>query len=204
MPVGNDVVDLRDPDNQPAALHPRFDERVFGPEERDLLAAAAGADPRHRLRWTMWAAKESALKYLRQLDPELPFHPREFVVRLDSPAAGRVEHHGTGLAVTIDATPARVHAVTLGAPGEAGSAESNPVTRTGTAQTQSGTDASDEVRRLAAIEIARLLGLEPSAVQIDGSVGAAPRARADTVLLPVELSLSHDGTWLAWAVVASR
>ena len=47
--VGNDVVDLRDPDADPATLSARFDLRVFGPDERDRLAAS-----RHpvRLRWT--------------------------------------------------------------------------------------------------------------------------------------------------------
>ena len=32
--VGNDIVDLRDRDSDPATLHPRFDERVFAPHER--------------------------------------------------------------------------------------------------------------------------------------------------------------------------
>lgn len=202
MPVGNDVVDLRDPDNQPAALHPRFDRRVFGRDERDALAAAPDADTRHRLRWTMWAAKESALKHLRQVEPALPFHPREFVVRLTSSETGRVTHRGTELAVTLDATPARVHAVTAGPPGT-GSAGADAVARIGIARSKSAADASAEVRRFAAHEIGRLLDVRPAEIAIDGSAHSAPRARCKGEPLPVDLSLSHDGDWLAWAVVSS-
>jgi len=201
LPVGNDVVDLRDPHNQPAALHPRFDQRVFGGGERDRLSAAAGAEARHRLRWAMWAAKESALKYLRQAEPELPFHPREFTVHLDSPTSGHVVHRGTEFGVALDVAPARVHVVTVGAAGADGtSADAS----TGVARTRSPTDASTEVRRLAAREIGRLLDVRPATIEIDGSPRSAPRAYADGAPLPVDLSLSHDGPWLAWAIVAGR
>lgn len=199
MPVGNDVVDLRDPHNQPAALHPRFDTRVFGHEERDALAAASDVETRHHLRWTMWAAKESALKYLRQAEPALPFHPREFAVHLGSSTIARVTHRGAELGVTLDVTPARVHAVTLGAPGT-GSAHPEAVARTGIARANSPADASAEVRRLAAREIACLLDVSPAGIEIDGSASSTPRAHRDGEPLPIELSLSHDGDWLAWAV----
>lgn len=202
MPVGNDVVDLRDPDNRPATLHPRFDQRVFGREERDVLEAAPDADTRHRLRWTMWAAKESALKHLRQVDSALPFHPREFTVRLESSARGLVSHRGTELGVTLDVTPGRIHAVTVGAPGDG--TGSDPIARTGIARAKSPADASAEVRRLAAREIGRLLGLRPASIEIDGSPRSAPRAHRSGEPLRVDLSLSHDGDWLAWAVVPSR
>jgi phosphopantetheinyl transferase (holo-ACP synthase) len=55
--VGNDVVDLRDPENQPEAIHPRFDDRVFTWAERARILAAGSP---HRMRWVLWAAKESA------------------------------------------------------------------------------------------------------------------------------------------------
>lgn len=194
------MVDLRDPHNRPAALHPRFDVRVFRDEERDAFPAAPDAGARHRLRWTMWAAKESALKYLRQIEPGLPFHPREFVVRLDSSTTGRVTHGETELEVTLDVSPERVHAVTLGAPD---TGETPVGARIGIARAHSPTDASAEVRRHAAREIAGLLGVRPAGIEIDGSARSVPRAHYDGGLLPVELSLSHDGDWLAWAVVSS-
>ena len=57
--IGNDIVDLRDPEVQPGASHPRFDRRVFAPEERSALAASGA---RERLRWILWAAKEAGRK----------------------------------------------------------------------------------------------------------------------------------------------
>ena len=55
--IGNDVVDLRDPDADPWRLHARFDERVFHPSERALIAASPQPG---RTRWVLWALKESA------------------------------------------------------------------------------------------------------------------------------------------------
>lgn len=200
MPVGNDVVDLRDPDNQPAALHPRFDLRVFDDEELGLLAMTPDVQVRHRLRWAMWAAKESALKHLRQIDPRLPFLPRQFAVRLASSTRGRVVHRETELDVTLDVTPARVHAVTVGAPGgDVPSADSGA--RIGVARVRPRADASTEARRLAAREIGRLLRIRAATIEIDSAPRSAPRASRDGKVLPVELSLSHDGSWLACAIL---
>ena len=77
MLVGNDVVDLRDPESRPEAIHNRFDARVFTSDERKALSASAAA---HELRWTLWAAKESAYKVAKKLDPTVRFLPRDFVV----------------------------------------------------------------------------------------------------------------------------
>ena len=41
--LGNDIVDLGDPETRPGARHPRFDARVFTREERAALAAARGS-----------------------------------------------------------------------------------------------------------------------------------------------------------------
>lgn len=201
MPVGNDVVDLRDPDNQPAALHRRFDLRVFDDEEHDLLSAACNVEARHRLRWTMWAAKECALKYLRQIEPGLPFRPREFAVTLDSSAGGRVVHRGAELGVALDVTRARVHAVAAGPPGVVGPVPVTAVARIERARPAAPADASIDVRRLAARELERLLDLPAGSVDIHGGARTtAPRARHDGEELPVELSLSHDGAWMGCAV----
>ena len=83
MPVGNDIVDLRDPETRPGALHPRFDARVFTPAERERI----GPDEQgHRMRWLMWAAKESAYKAAKKLDPRTVFSPSRFEVELSAPS----------------------------------------------------------------------------------------------------------------------
>ena len=59
MMLGNDVVDLRDPDSDVATHPARFDERVFAPGERALIQHSAQPA---RLRWQLWSAKEAAFK----------------------------------------------------------------------------------------------------------------------------------------------
>lgn len=78
--VGNDVVDLRDPESDPRSLHPRFDERVFTPAERGMIAVHESPG-RHR--WRLWAAKEAAYKLARKLDERVVFSPSRFTVELD-------------------------------------------------------------------------------------------------------------------------
>ncbi|MGH7855988.1 MAG: 4'-phosphopantetheinyl transferase family protein, partial [Candidatus Binatia bacterium] len=94
--VGNDVIDLRDPETAPGSQHPRFDARVFAPAERALLGASTDA---RRLRWILWAAKEAAYKVARKIDARAVFSPRRFVVDL---AARHVLWEGTRLRVDVD------------------------------------------------------------------------------------------------------
>jgi phosphopantetheinyl transferase (holo-ACP synthase) len=75
--IGNDVVDLGDPDTQPGATHPRFDARVFTATE---LEAIQTSPVPNRMRWLLWAAKESAFKAFRKQDPSLVFSPAHLVV----------------------------------------------------------------------------------------------------------------------------
>jgi phosphopantetheinyl transferase (holo-ACP synthase) len=204
LPVGNDVVDLRDPANQPDAIHPRFDRRVFADVELVALDNLP-VDERHLERWMRWAAKEGAFKLTRQVVPHTSFHPRELSVsritrtsaRVTSPALGR------DLQIAFDLDEERVHAVvTDRAVGTAGDLTPQ--------QVQSGTrrlvstdpiDATAEVRRYAAATLARLLRLEPGAVEITASgPGRPPVARSRGEVLPADVSLSHDGRWVAWAV----
>ena len=107
MPVGNDVVDLRHPLCQPDAIHPRFDSRAFSAREIALLVATQKA---HQMRWSLWAAKESAFKALRKLDSQVRFIPRDFEVRLSDDRA-EVTHRLGRFSVWLDYTDQWVHAL---------------------------------------------------------------------------------------------
>jgi hypothetical protein len=91
--LGNDVVDLWDPETRPGAAHPRFDVRVFDPTE---LAALARSRAPNQLRWVLWAAKEAAYKAAKRMDPTTLLSPRRFVVsslvRHPSSRSLRVQH----------------------------------------------------------------------------------------------------------------
>ena len=73
--VGNDIVDLRDPESRSESLHPRFDTRVFSARERARIAASAEPE---RLRWKLWAAKEAVYKLVRKLVATTVFSPQRF------------------------------------------------------------------------------------------------------------------------------
>jgi phosphopantetheinyl transferase (holo-ACP synthase) len=212
LPVGNDVVDLRDPANQPDAIHPRFDRRVFARIERRALAAAP-ASTRHVERWKCWAAKESAFKLIRQIHVEAPFHPRELVVTDVTATAARISAPplGRDLSVTFDVDGDRVHAVATdpigrrradGSKDDASAAE----IRSGLRQWSGGPGMETperEVRRCAAEALAEWLVLEAASIRIEpaGPRDRRPLARSGDLVLPADVSLSHDGRWLAWALL---
>ena len=216
MPVGNDVVDLQDPANQPSAIHPRFDERVFSDRE---LRRLGGVDEleRHRLRWTLWAARESAYKYLAQREPDTPFRPAEMRVRLTGPLSGRpvgrVEWREHAVEVQADCRPDRVHVVTL-AGGVPPACAVWRIVEASVEDAGVGGAATDPrsisaaTRVLAGRTVARELGLRGADVRVvtppAGKVDPAPHALHGGSALPVELSLSHDGAWIACAVLSRR
>jgi len=205
LPVGNDVVDLRDPANQPDALHPRFDRHVFADVELRALDTLPGEE-RHRERWMRWAAKEAAFKLIRQLEPGEPFHPRELVVAEVSRTAARVRVPvlERALRVSFDVDENRVHAIVTDPEGGAEGDRRAVSIRSGTHRRQSPipTDAGTEVRRHAARSLAELFGLAAGDVEITaaGVDDRRPLAQSGGALLRADVSLSHDGRWLAWAV----
>ena len=202
MPVGNDVVDLRHPLCQPAAIHPRFDIRAFTTREIALLAASAQA---HRTRWSLWAAKESAFKACRKLDPRVRFLPRNFAVHL-SGARAEVVHRSGRFRVWLDHTDQWVHALASLAGEKPGfriagnpSASSAAAGAAGTAEE----GFSERVRELARCVLADLLNIAPIEIRIV-SQDRIPRAHWRGEPLPFDLSLSHDGRFASCAWEASR
>ena len=79
-PVGNDIVDLKEPDNCGKSGDDRFLCRVFTPEERDRIVGAACPD---MLLWAFWAAKEAAYKAVSRDDPSICSTPRRYYVVMD-------------------------------------------------------------------------------------------------------------------------
>ena len=192
MSVGNDVVDLADPETRLGGLHPRWGERVFGAAEREALEASPS---RHLLHWALWAAKESAYKARKRLEPETVFSPREFEVELSPPAGdadgvavGRVVHRGDVFELEVRLDGASVHAVAT-SEDEAGA---RVLWKVEEAQGDPGVAA----RRLAATAIGSALGLDPADLRI---VGRPPVATFRDRRIEVGVSLSHHGRFVAFA-----
>lgn len=192
MPVGNDVVDLQDPDNQPDAIHAGFDRRVFSDSELQLIEAMSTVPERHILRWTLWAAKESVFKLVQQSDESIPFRPRSFEAQLPAADLAEVTFDGSVYPVALDITEQRIHAVAR---------NSNTVPASGIdqpARLPNSADASILVRARAAQMIGERMGIEPEDIEITGKI---PRATHHGKRLPVDISLSHHGRFLAHAVL---
>jgi len=210
--VGNDVVDLRDPENQPGAIHPRFDERVFTWGERARIIAAASP---HRMRWALWAAKESAYKVARKIDPRIYFSPRAFVVRIPGGELGSrqgaladVSHTVGRFQVWLEGTDEWVHAVASISGAEwvklpaAGAAKAGWELRSlgrAAARRVPGLEASARVRQLARSALASALSVVPSDIVIAAAAKRVPRVWWGGRRLAIDLSFSHHGRFVACA-----
>jgi phosphopantetheinyl transferase (holo-ACP synthase) len=193
--IGNDVVDLRDPDATPARA-PRFDARVFDAAEQEVVRGSA--DPA-RLRWRLWAAKEAAYKAVVRDRPQTVFSPSRFRVRLDDVAGeaadetrGRVSTPAGSLPVTIRACEGAVHAWVCAEPG---------LVLGG--MTRMALDRNDPhapgvaVRRFAGEQLASRLAVPASALEIRKR-GRVPELWMHGRRL-AGISLSHHGDVVAFA-----
>ena len=194
MLVGNDVVDLHDPESQPEALHARFDARVFTLDEREALSAS---DSPHLLRWTLWAAKESAYKVAKKLDAAVRFLPRDFLVRRVAEGRALVIHETGPFEVRLDRTNEWVHAVATLTAANASSTH-RPVSAGIEHLEVPGADPSRTVRELACAALGSRMNLPPGQVQIAAGRGI-PVALYRNRRLPLDLSVSHHGRFVAWA-----
>jgi phosphopantetheinyl transferase (holo-ACP synthase) len=196
--LGNDVVDLADPEARAESLHPGFDRRVFDPEERAWLR---GSEQPERDRWVLWAAKESAYKAARRLDSSVVFSPIRFAVRLQSDPrgfAGRVSHGLRQFAVRVEVGARFVHAVCHAEPW-AGAEPLSAIRVVPGDGALVPRAASEEVRRLARRALAAALQRAPSALSF-GRSGRLPILRVGGRESGSALSFSHHGRCAAFAV----
>jgi len=219
--VGNDVVDLFDPETQRKTIHHRFDERVFTEKERSAIRASTCA---HRARWAHWAAKESAYKVVKKLDSQTVFSPIQFKVLLGPRGNGIVEYRDRQIRVTVKQSQRFVHAIAT-APktalpskhlrvesnhGNSGGfafstgTEPRQVTVLDRARAIRDIDSRpDVVSRLAgqfATEtVGSLLRIPPKDIDIT-SERRVPRAYYKGAALPIDISLSHHGRYVAFAM----
>lgn len=200
MLVGNDIVDLGDPEAALDSLHPRFVARVFTEAERRAIERSP--DPRAEL-WAYWAAKESAYKALKKLDPHLVFAHSTFVVNLDSRCgqarrAGTVSHGSERLLVAITTNADWVHAVaTDEAPDRGGVAGCRLIAHV--SRSPAACNQSDTVRLCARRVLAQALDHTPRDLSVVGS--RPPRLRVGDRLADLDLSLSHHGRWVSFAAL---
>ena len=190
--LGNDVVDLKDPETQAGMQHPRFDLRVFAQEERARIARSGAPE---RLRWIMWAAKEAAYKVARKLDARAVFAPSRFVVRADERLRGEVElPEGRRIPLVVRADAEFVHAIAS----DRADFERELVEGLGALGPCTARDESRRAREFATLGLARELGRPAEQLSIEKR-GRIPQLLLAGVDAAVDLALSHHGRFAAFA-----
>jgi len=190
--IGNDVVDLGDGDSRVAEHHPRFDGRVFTAAERDLIAASAAGE---RVRWLLWAAKESAYKAARRGDGRTVFSPARFVVHGMPDGPVTVDADGRTFAVELGGDDDHVHAIARVY------GDTEAVVHAAVASLLPGVTAgaaSAGVRRFALSTLARRLRIPARDLRLDHD-RRMPRLWVRGRPSVAVLSLSHHGRFAAFA-----
>jgi len=193
--VGNDVVDLSDPESSRGANHLRFDRRVFTPEELEALSIEYSDVQR---RWILWSAKEATYKAVRRGCAEIAFSPARFVVELDRSLCGSVAIGDRRWPVRVQIGAECVHAVVSANESFVGTLSSSR--RLTSAELG---DPSHAVRRFAIASIAEALGVTASDLRIEKN-GRIPQLIVAREAAPVALSLSHHGAYMGFACHDSR
>lgn len=225
--VGNDVVDLEDPRTLDKHTDARFLGRVLGTAERARVEAAAY--PRTEL-WAFWAAKEAAYKVVSKLRGEPPvFAHAAFLVEwtdvLPARWVGSVTYEAVRVPVVVERQDSILHAVaTAGADVAACIPGVEPLAGppSGWGEelevllprfTPREADAvhslpSAAVRLRARTAVAVALSVEESSLEIVCDPGVTgrrpPRVLLNGLPAPADVSLSHHGAWIAWAVLLQK
>ncbi len=189
--VGNDVVDLSDPESSRDARHSRFDRRVFMPEEFEMLSIEYTDVQR---RWILWSAKEAAYKAARREAAGVVFSPVRFVVKLDRSLCGSVSLGILRWPVRVRIGGDCVHAVVSENESFAG-----PLSDARRLTTVELRDPSQAVRRFAIASIAAELGVATSDLRIEKR-DRIPQLIVAEEAAPMALSLSHHGAYVGFAL----
>ena len=195
--LGNDIVAKGEP-----PFHPRFAARVLAESE---FARYLCHDKGLLFLLKAWAAKEAGYKYLRQRNPRLIIAPRRLIFDED---AMSLCAEGRSIALHFIENEKYIYCATC-SPGENAVHEIAsisqysapcPLHQLPVAQNP-GTLPSHAVRLLAQKMIAHRLGLDEAQLAIHKDPSGAPYASWGTRRLPARLSMTHDGDFVAVALL---
>jgi phosphopantetheinyl transferase (holo-ACP synthase) len=186
--LGNDVVDLLDGEIQEESIHPRFDERVFSPVERNRLLHG---DDRHIERWTHWALKEATLKAAKRHCKDIVFSPRKILVQKLEGDSAEVFAFDKIFSASIDYNDNYINATVVF---DVDLADVRSVV----AAHSGRQDESTEVRLLACQEFSTSSAIDQKACRIP--LGEKiPSIHVNGVAVNCPVSLSHHGRFVAFA-----
>lgn len=183
--VGNDVVDLDDPAIELSHLRERFVRRVCHDSELEQLARA----PSRKVRlWSLFAAKEAAYKAVTRLGLMPGFAHQSLIVSEDLRSV-RFQDQVLSLEVTVEGPC--VHAV-------AWQGDRVPISHVETKPPEA--NPSVAVRELVARRLGEGHQVERAEAPGSWDGRGPPTLSRHGKPLPLDVSLSHDGRFVAFAV----
>jgi phosphopantetheinyl transferase (holo-ACP synthase) len=229
MLLGNDVVDRKENGAEGKHLDLRFVRRVFTAGESGCIQNSH--DPSLAL-WMIWAAKESLFKVMRKLDPDVVFAHKDFPLTKESlsqisrasPRSGSLSakalHQDLDFALLWDWSPEFVHCL-AGYSGREGfcaqTLDRGALVRVETLGNREGCLSARELESVHSVESreVRLLAKALLETHRMRNVELVRRRSASSFSPPellqngkpvpgIDLSLSHDGRFVAAAVSTNR
>ncbi|MFZ3114308.1 MAG: 4'-phosphopantetheinyl transferase superfamily protein [Syntrophales bacterium] len=206
-------MDLNHAQTTPKSRDTRFLERVFSPEEKDILQA--DSQPEAML-WALWTGKEAAYKVLQKERGEgIPSTPRLYSVQFTEespPESGSLPPFGERLFTGIVSTPAgKIFLSTLLASKYVHTIATSSLPTADVVwevermpgEQPTPSEESAFVRAAAINYLARHLSVTPADLEIIRHRGMhgldPPRVYLHGQEAAVDISLSHDGAYAAYA-----
>lgn len=212
--IGNDIVDLKTEDARGKADDARFMARVFSFAEQKAIRRSAHPDA---LLWAFWAAREAAYKAVSKAAPGISSAPGRYPTAMDFQYQKNRPDKGAGQVTTpLGAVPVRivfstewVHCVAwTGSPvyPRANPLDANimygireiPLDRRPVSIRESAAARTAATRRIAGV-----LNMDPHDIRIRREPGpygpGPPRVFIKGEKTPMDISLSHDGRFAAYA-----
>lgn len=202
--IGNDVIDLTDPGAAGKSRDRRFMERVFTPRER---RAILDHEERDLCLWSLWAGKEASYKALRKLHHSLTAVPKRYEIALLPTAGvwptGGIAHTPRGpILLSFSGGNGYVHCI----------AGTEDASMDGVIWDVLETDREEaspkaqsmRVRSMVIHAAARCLNESPEAMEIirtrERRGLGPPMLYVKNRKSDIDLSMSHDGRFVAWAL----
>jgi len=200
--IGNDIVDLADPQARGKSRDTRFINRVFTLDEQQKIL---NSDEPDIFLWSLWAGKETGYKAISKTHPAVSSSPRHYEIKLSDsplPESGIVYTPCGPVPVRFFITGEYIHCIGASTDEGIGSIVWDVQK---ILQPQFSPDyQSDFVRNMAGKKISRYLKEDPEAIEIirpKGHRGLGPPAvYAGGKRTAIDISMSHDGRFAACAV----
>ncbi len=201
MSIGNDLVCLSLAPNK--LLDRRFIQRVFNECEQEALSQASAP---HQFLWAMWAVKEATFKAYQQQNEEAFFSPKTIQVRChddrvsqSTPLIGQALIDDQHYYFEVVLTKHYLHALVAKTPAEL----SKSVVEISRIKGEPNyLNQSIRAKKLM-LSLAKRQGLKADEIRrelLGEQKKRPPKLYHSGICLPVSLSLSHDGHYLAVCV----